>query len=181
MEIQQIHKFLTYHNSPSYTLNNQQAEQLKSITYLLKNISESIREDRQELLYKALDIFFAFLNLYRHDSGENEKKSNKIFYEFCNLLAKNYKISHKVKYYAELLHITPRHLSKVIKTATGKSGNSYITNYIMTRAKDVLTSRSDLSIQDLCDLLGFSEQSSFCRYFKRTTGVSPKAYLLRHK
>ena len=121
MEIQQIHKFLTYHNSPSYTLNNQQAEQLKSITYLLKNISESIREDRQELLYKALDIFFAFLNLYRHDSGENEKKSNKIFYEFCNLLAKNYKISHKVKYYAELLHITPRHLSKVIKTATGRA------------------------------------------------------------
>ena len=40
----------------------------------------------------------------------------------------------------------------------------------------MLRSRLDLSIQEICYDLGFSELANFSRYFKRVTGYSPKAF-----
>ena len=36
--------------------------------------------------------------------------------------------------------------------------------------------RRDLSVQAIADMLGFSEQASFSRYFRRETGMSPTEF-----
>lgn len=51
-----------------------------------------------------------------------------------------------------------------------------ISTYITVRAKSLLDSREDYSIQQISDFLGFSEPSSFSRFFKRETGMNPKDY-----
>ena len=36
--------------------------------------------------------------------------------------------------------------------------------------------RRDLSVQIIADMLGFEEQSTFSRYFRRETGMSPTEF-----
>ena len=104
------------------------------------------------------------------------------FEDVIPLLSEKYHSHRNVEFYANELNITPKHFSKIVKTETnGTTATKYIAQYVCRNAEKILRSRPDLNIQEISDLLGFSEQSSFCRYFKRTTGISPKAYLLKHK
>jgi AraC-like DNA-binding protein len=40
----------------------------------------------------------------------------------------------------------------------------------------MLTYEPDVSVQVISDRFGFPDQASFCRYFKRGTGLSPTQY-----
>ena len=60
--------------------------------------------------------------------------------------------------------------------ATGHTALFWIEQHIIIKAKQMLRSRLDLSIQEICYDLGFSELANFSRYFKRVAGYSPKAF-----
>jgi AraC-like DNA-binding protein len=50
----------------------------------------------------------------------------------------------------------------------------------MLEAKALLKLK-DATIQEISNRLGFPDQSTFGKYFKRHAGVSPKEYVLHHK
>ena len=79
-------------------------------------------------------------------------------------------------YYADLCCLSPKHFSEVIRRETGISANTWISTYVTIRAKILLDSRPDCTVQQVSDVLGFSEQSSFARFFKKQTGMSPTEY-----
>lgn len=82
-----------------------------------------------------------------------------------------------MKYYAKLLNLTPKHLSKVIRMATnGLSPGEWIEQYVTAQAKHLIETRATQTLQETAYMLGFSEPTSFYRYFKRTTGMTAKQY-----
>ncbi|MDD6357840.1 MAG: helix-turn-helix domain-containing protein [Bacteroidales bacterium] len=178
--------YAKFHTSPTFSINDEQLDEIMRICSVLKIIEENELNQRTEYLYNTLELLLSLLNHYQKDMEENyilwQKQSERIFAKFCDLLSEKYRAHRNVEYYANQLNITPKHFSKIVKTETnGTTATKYIAQYVCRNAEKILRSRPDLNIQEISDLLGFSEQSSFCRYFKRTTGVSPKAYLLRHK
>lgn len=95
--------------------------------------------------------------------------------QFLKLLFENCREQHGVAYYAERLFITPQYLSLILKTLTGKSANKWIDDALIMEARALLKA-PQATVQQVADLLHFSDQSTFGKFFKKHMGVSPMEY-----
>ena len=91
------------------------------------------------------------------------------------VVMENYKQERSVSFYADKLCVTAKYLSLVVKNVSGKSAGDWIDEYVILEAKALLKS-SNMTIQEIADVLNFANQSFFGKYFKHHTGVSPKEY-----
>ena len=76
---------------------------------------------------------------------------------------------------AEAQHLHPNYLNSVIKSKTGKSVSTWITEKTIGEAKAILQNTS-LSVKEIAYRLGFIEPTHFSNYFKKHAGVSPVLY-----
>lgn len=90
-------------------------------------------------------------------------------------IIKHYTKERSVAFYADLLHISPQHLSTTVNKITGKTVTDIIARLVITDAEAKLKS-TDLTIQEIAYSLNFPDISFFGKYFKRYTGMSPKQY-----
>jgi AraC-like DNA-binding protein len=179
------HDYSKFHLTPAYHLTEEQASQVMKAIDMLALISEmSHRElpNRHEMLIYQLDILFELLNAYRReqDKEHSETRENIVFNRFCDLLALHHRTTRDVAKYAEMLHLSPKYFSTVIQKAVGVSASEWIEEYLITQIKLVLTTRSELSVQQVAYEFGFAESASFCRYFKRLTGQTPSQFRKNH-
>ena len=174
------HDFQKYHSAPSCILNEHQTQQLLDIVKVMETVSDpEMKIDfRKEVQCGLLHIFNELLTSFRtdHDNSRQATRSTLVFNRFMDLLAANYTKEHEVQFYAKELCMTPKYFSKIITDVTGRGANSWINEYIINKAKNMLRSRPDLTLQKIGFMLGFPEQASFTRFFHKQTGVSPRAY-----
>lgn len=129
----------------------------------------------------TLALFYAYTgqkhveNTPENGSAHKHERKDEIFDEFLELLRQNYKLERELTFYASKMCLTPKYLSKAVKDATGKSAAEWIDEYVITESKALLYSTNQ-TIQQIADSLGFESQSLFGKYFKRVTGISPRAY-----
>lgn len=102
-------------------------------------------------------------------------RNEEITYDFFNLLLQPIKIENTTAYFADRLYISPKYLIKVVKATTGKSPGVFINEKITDNAK-LLLKDSRLNISQISERLGFSEVSSFSKFFKKQTNLSPSQY-----
>ena len=76
---------------------------------------------------------------------------------------------------AEHLQISPEHLARVWKRATGSTIFDYVRHARVEHAKSLLIA-SDLNLSQIALECGFSSLSLFSRTFKNETGVAPGRY-----
>ena len=135
---------------------------------------------RHEMIIQLTNVMSEMHNAFRREMDDKRlKEDNKyaVFNTFCDMLAMHYREQHEVAFYAEKAHLTTRHFSVVIKKVAGLSASDYIEQYLVTQAKNLLSSRPDLSVQQISDHLGYADPPSFCRFFKRHTALTPSAYI----
>ena len=75
--------------------------------------------------------------------------------------------------------MSTKHFSTVVKQQTGHTAAYWIRHHIVKEAKLLLHMRHDLSVQAIADMLGFNEQATFSRYFRRETGMAPSDFRKR--
>jgi AraC family transcriptional regulator, transcriptional activator of pobA len=80
-----------------------------------------------------------------------------------------------VQEYADLLFVTPKHLSEVIRNETGLNPLHLIHNRQFQDAKYWLCA-SELSVKEISDKLNFDTASHFSRFFKQFTGYHPTQF-----
>ena len=80
-----------------------------------------------------------------------------------------------VAYFAKLLHVTPNHLSDVVRKCKGVSALQIIHDYMNEEAKLLLQS-SNKSVAEISYHLGFAYPSYFSRLFKKKTQLSPSEF-----
>ena len=113
-----------------------------------------------------------------NDKEEREKvtgQGHDLYTRFIREVQKNYTKERSVSYYAGILCITPKYLSQVVHRVSGRFAGEWITDYVILEAKALLKSRK-YTIQQISDMLNFSNQSFFGKYFKNKVGCSPSAY-----
>lgn len=123
------------------------------------------------LFYDLYNICAPNINLV--DNAPNRQQE--IFERFLAEVTSSYKSERSVTYYAKKLFLTPKHLSWVVKEASGKTAGEWIDDFVILEAKALLKS-SDMNIQQIAEDLHFANQSFFGKYFKHYTGMSPKQY-----
>jgi len=107
--------------------------------------------------------------------SEESFRSPHVSTKFFNLLDQHYKERQPLSFYANELNVSERHLYTFLHQTTGKSPGYWLEHYLFTEAKRLLEER-DLSILQISIELNFGNCPSFCRFFKRKQGVTPKAY-----
>ena len=103
------------------------------------------------------------------------ERTTEQFIAFMRLLTKHFIEHHDIGFYAEGLHITPIHLSRIVRQVTGRTVVDYINRMLLMEATWLLQT-TDLSIAAIAERLHFADQSSFGRFFTRMKGITPKAY-----
>jgi len=78
-------------------------------------------------------------------------------------------------YFAQKVNLTPDYFSDLIQHFTGITPTDHIQKYRMQLAKRKLK-RTTIPICEIADTLGFPSPTSFSRFFKKKTGISPRAY-----
>ena len=176
------HDHEKFNYAPVCSLTDEQAAHLLAILdqlAIIANHTDKELPHRYQTLLAQLSVGYEFLNCYRRDQDRQwtENRYADTFNRFCDLVVKHYRESREVKYYAGLLNLTPKHLSKVIRTATnGLSPVEWIEQYVTAQAKRLIESRATQTLQKIAYMLGFTEPTSFYRYFKRITGMTAKQY-----
>ena len=102
-------------------------------------------------------------------------RKEELFEQFLQLLFEHCKEQHVVTFYAERLFITPQYLSLILKELTGKSANKWIDDALIVEAK-ILLKAPQATVQQVADILHFSDQSTFGKFFKKHMGISPMEY-----
>lgn len=170
--------------TPIFSLN---ADQEKFITSMFKKMIEEQATDyvhKDELIrnYINLIIHEAIKMQPTQDYFTNKNASTRITSLFLELLERQFPIETKERpltlktpqEYAQKLAIHVNHLNRSVKEVTGRSTTSHIAERIISEAKALLQ-HTDWSIADVAYALGFEYPSYFNNYFKRLTGIVPKA------
>lgn len=80
-----------------------------------------------------------------------------------------------VQYCAGEVCLSPNYFGDLIKRETGRTATEYIRNFIIDRAKTLL-SEGELSISEVAYALGFRYPHHMTRVFKKVTGCTPNEY-----
>ena len=168
---------------PVMSLNEQERTIVREGYTLLKNRLASEEEVlRQELIQAILQVFYLDVCRMMEKRAPREEHYNSrtynLFYHFMQLLASNYMIEREVAWYAQTLSLTPKYLSEVVKTVSGRTVGQWISIMVVMEIKSLLRN-TDMSVKQIAQQLNFTTQSFMGRYFKNLTGLSPLDYRKR--
>ena len=145
---------------------------------LLCLCADTTEHDPRGTLYPLIvGLFFQIRNICQNREATAAPASHckKILYDFLDSLHTNYRQHRRVSFYADALSLTPRHLTTVIRQASGRSASQWFEEYTVLEAQ-ILLRNSPMSIKEIAYELGFNDQSLFSKYFSRVAGISPERY-----
>jgi AraC family transcriptional regulator, transcriptional activator of pobA len=94
---------------------------------------------------------------------------------FRSLINQHVTRERMVRYYADQMAITPKHLTETIKETTGKTAGAWIDEALLLEAR-ILLQNPALTIAQVADQLSFPDASVFGKFFRKQSGQSPGAY-----
>ncbi|MER5213307.1 helix-turn-helix transcriptional regulator [Streptomyces sp. NPDC002838] len=71
------------------------------------------------------------------------------------------------------------HFIRAFKEVYGETPGQYLTHRRIERAEDLLRT-ANLSVTEICNLVGFSSLGTFSTRFKALTGLTPSEYRAKH-
>ena len=152
----------------------------KSLDFVRSKMRNPAHLFCKETINIALKMFFLdlgnfYLSKREHYITPTLTRKEELFIDFQHLLLEKCMKQHDVKYYAGKLCITPQYLTSILKEQSGKSASQWIQEALIIEAKGMLKSPR-INIQRVADELNFPDQSTFGKFFKKHTGVSPLAF-----
>ena len=108
----------------------------------------------------------------KHDSSAADSE---LFRRFEALLEQHHLQRWSVSDYAGALSITPTHLNRVTRAATGDTASHLILNRMVREARRNLV-YTNLPVSTIAYTLGFDDPAYFSRLFAGATGVSPRRF-----
>lgn len=173
--------YLSRLNYPVEYITPDEAELLRNeILRVIHNITNTNHCYHREMIKNELRSFIMEISNIVIPKSEIANKrvlrdKNEIIMKFVRLLNIHIKEQHNVEFYASELCIDPKYLSRILTSLNGKSASKWISEALTNEAQLHLRDNA-LSIQQIADILNFSDQSSFGKFFKKQTGISPANY-----
>ena len=171
----QIIKQMRYRYEPHPNVKLDKHE-YRIITHVVEGMREITRlnlPDRRVLMTRLLEFLLRLLGQYRKRKLNETAADKQVSARFHSDLKRHFREHRDVGFYAAQACLSTKHFSTVVKQVTGHTAAYWIHHQVIVEAKMLLHIRRDLSVQGIADLLGFEDQATFSRYFRRETGLSP--------
>ena len=154
----------------------------KSFENLYKYMKDKRVEIKEYLVIASLSIvmmeLFSLISEREKVSLQAKHVSRKkeLMTRFVFLLREFGEKEHNPSFYADRLFISVQYLSLILKEETGKTASQLIAQHIATRARNMLR-MPGATIKQTAEKLNFADQSSFGKFFRKETGITPKKYI----
>ncbi len=167
---------------PSQHLDDEQYRQVCDAFNLMRTACNVDGVYRDELISSTFHALMVLLSTYRYEQLDGMQDAGRqLSLRFNEALIEHYRESREIGFYARMFSLSPKYFSTLIKQETGYGAGEWIDRYVVLQAKALLMRMRSLSIQEITYRLGFPEQASFSRFFRRNTGMSPTEYRDRVK
>ena len=135
---------------------------------------------RRKTIQNLLQSIISDIQYIKDIADESEKhdqstRTQDVFIQFKRLVHKYCTSERSIPFYASQLHVTPHHLSAIIRKASGQSVMYWVNRATIQEAK-LLLKTNDAMGYEIADQLHFPSASAFSKFFKRETGMTPKMY-----
>ena len=144
----------------------------------MENKMEALGSLVSSLSYYLGSIWSGRLSEAVHKPQSPSVKAKYIYDHFLRLVTDYHTTERNMAFYADKLCLTPKYLSKLVKSVSGRSAPDWIDSFVILESKNLLK-YSDLSIKEIVVKLNFPNQSVFYKFFKSHTGKTPSQY--RHE
>lgn len=124
------------------------------------------------------------IHIWRHKKTERSAEAahshqRTIFNKYRALIDAHYKQRWTVADYATEICITESKLNRICKSVTQKSAFEVLQDRILLEAQRYLI-YTNASLDEISYDLGLNDAAYFCRYFKKRTGITPRAFKKGH-
>lgn len=109
------------------------------------------------------------------DGRHGRETHASLFRRFQDLVDHHFQDHWPVARYADRLAVTPGHLSRVCRAASGASASGVITERVVREARRLLI-YTHLSVAEIAYELGYADPAYFTRVFSRSTGSAPRRF-----
>jgi AraC-like DNA-binding protein len=173
-------RYTSYHRDRAKThLSDEQYEFVNNALSMLRTMTKVHSRHRSEMLFQQISILLNMLGEFRKENYPDEvviEPHMTLFNRFYESLTQHYKESHEVAFYAKMFDLTPKYFSAIIKKETGASAIKWISEYVTVQAKQLLDIHKEYTVLQVSREIGFSDQATFSRYFRKYTGMTPREY-----
>ncbi len=167
-------------STPFLSVDEKEAAMISDLMEDMKmKLTDSTRPNRRQIAINLISVLIHEIDaIFWLKHGNSEKKPTSretINNQFHNLVSTFYLKERSLKFYADMLNVTPRYLNELIKEITGKSASDQIDEMLIREAK-ILLKNTNLSVKQIAETLNFSDQFAFSKYFKKFVKISPTDY-----
>lgn len=136
-------------------------------------LEKETMEEVRELIGAAIREIHDKLS--RTDADKNAALTDAI----KEMIQTNYKDSNlSLQGIAAMLHLTPAYVGRIFKTSEFVSVGEYMNEVRLRHAQSYLETKG-FSIKEVMELVGYVNESTFFKLFKKSFGVTPKEYRLK--
>ena len=140
----------------------------------ISEIADSYKKAEQVLEQK---LFTSLNTVIYYD--KTFKKYKKSVVEALEIISKRYNENLSVKIVADELLVSESYLMHVLKESLGKTFNDLLTGYRLMIAKKLILS-GKYRINQVADLVGYSDVKYFSQVFRKYVGMTPSEFLEKH-
>lgn len=155
-------------------LSDEEAGNIENIVSVFKSectINDSLQEEMLRIILKRFIITCTRIGRYRFQVTHEKEKSFDLVRQFYVLVDKHFKEKKKVSDYAALLNRSPKTITNLFASYDIPTPLQIIHDRIISEARRLLI-YTDKSAKEIAALLGFDDQATFSRFFKKNTGKS---------
>lgn len=111
----------------------------------------------------------------RNVATKREEKSVSLVEKAKSYINENFQKDLSLDEISREYDISPYYFSKIFKDETGENFIEYLTGVRMEKAKQLLLNK-ELSMKEICSMVGYADPNYFSRSFKKNVGVTPTEY-----
>ncbi len=137
----------------------------------MENIQEAVTRD---------DLEAVLLNATEQMKPVRQKAAGPLVNKAQQLVAEYYQQGITLEEVAEMLHMTPEHISAQFNKELGINFSAYIRNVRIQKAKELLMS-TDLKMYEVAKRVGYNDPRYFSKVFKEAEGILPADYRKQHE
>jgi AraC family transcriptional activator of pobA len=153
------------------------ADAISTISRAFQQNGESFSH---HIIMSIMDLFIDSITVSIRKRIPDDKKNHStrehdILSEFLQLAFENYRVEHRISFYANEVKLTLSHFCNVISHAVSMTPQEIITHLIIMDAKNQLKGTHN-AVSKIAASLGFTTPTTFNRYFRTYTGMTPQMY-----
>jgi two-component system response regulator YesN len=157
----------------SHALSLDKQDDFTFIDY--SDIARELMKTSGALLIETAYKYFILMTSYVKPQS-NIDYSNHIVKVTQEYLESHYAEDISLEDVAEQVNISPQYFSKLIKKTTGFNFIDWLSMLRVKKAKELLTN-SNLTVKEVCFMVGYKDPNYFSRIFKKRIGITPSEYV----